>query len=90
MKNLPANAGDLRDASSILGSGRSLGEGNYNPLQYACLGNPMDREAWWARVYRVARVRHNFVTKEQQTFIRTDLISPSKVLYISEVDNKFC
>ena len=50
----------------------------------------MDREAWWARVYRVARVRHNFVTKEQQTFIRTDLISPSKVLYISEVDNKFC
>ena len=47
VKNLPANAGDL---SSIPGSGRFLGEGNGNPLQYSCLGNPMDRGAWQATV----------------------------------------
>ena len=47
VKNPPANAGD---ASWILGSGRSPGEGNGNPLQYSCLGNFMDRGAWWATV----------------------------------------
>ena len=44
VKNLPANAGDLRDAGSIPGSGRSPGEGHCNPLQYSCLENPMDGE----------------------------------------------
>ena len=43
IKNQPANAGDIRDMGSILGSGRSPGEGNDNPLQYSCLENPMDR-----------------------------------------------
>ena len=44
VKNLPANAGEARDASSIPGSGRSLGViGNGNSLQYSCLQNPMDR-----------------------------------------------
>ena len=43
VKNPPANAGDARDKSSIPGSGRSPGEGNGNPLQYSCLGNPVDR-----------------------------------------------
>ena len=52
-KNLPANAGDIRDMGSISGSRRSPGEGNGNPLQYSCLENPMDREAWWATVHRV-------------------------------------
>ena len=51
VKNLPANAGD---EGSIPGSGRSPGEGNGNPLQYSCLGNPMDRGAWWATVRGVA------------------------------------
>ena len=46
VKNPPANAGDMRDAGSIPGSGRSPGEGNGNPLQYTHLENPMDREAW--------------------------------------------
>ena len=46
VKNLPANAEDARDLGSILGSGRSPGEGNSNPLQYSCLGNPMDRGVW--------------------------------------------
>ena len=47
-KNLPANAGDARNVGSIPGLGRSPGEGNGNPLQYSCLGNPMYRRAWGA------------------------------------------
>ena len=47
VKNLPANAGDARDLGLIPGSGRSLGGGNGNPLQYSSLENPMDRGAWW-------------------------------------------
>ena len=46
VKNLRTNAGDAGDAGSILGLGRSPGEGNGNPLQYSCLQNPMDRGAW--------------------------------------------
>ena len=53
VKNLPANAGDIRDLGSIPGLGRSPGGGNGNPLQYSCLENPMDREAWQAMVRRV-------------------------------------
>ena len=44
VNNLPANAGD---SDSIPGSGRFPGEGNGNPLQYSCLGNPVDRGPWW-------------------------------------------
>jgi len=55
VKNLPANAGDVRDTGSIPGLGRSPGEGNGNPLQHSCLENPMDRGAWWATVHRVAK-----------------------------------
>ena len=55
VKNPPANAGDIRDASLILGSGRSPGRGHGNPLQYSCLENPMDRGAGWATVYRVIK-----------------------------------
>ena len=55
VKNLLASAGDdVRDVSSIPGSGKSPGEGNGNPLQYSCLENPMDRGAWQATVHRVA------------------------------------
>ena len=55
VKNLSANAGDPRDVGSILGSGRSPGEGNGNPLQYSFLENPMDRGAWQATVHGVAK-----------------------------------
>ena len=48
VKNLPANAGDVRDAGLIPGSERSPGGGHGNPLQHFCLANPIDREAWWA------------------------------------------
>ena len=52
VKNPPANAGDM---GSVLGLGRSPGGGNGNPLQYSCLGNPMDRGAWWATVHGVTK-----------------------------------
>ena len=51
VKNPPAKA---EDTGSILESGRSPGEGNSNPAQCSCLGNPMDRGAWWATVQGVA------------------------------------
>ena len=54
VKNPPANAGDAGDTGSIPGSGRSLGGGHGNALQYSCLGNPMDRGAWWAPVHGVS------------------------------------
>ena len=57
VKNLLANAGDIRDAGLIPGSGRSLRVGNGNPVQYSCLGNPMDRRAWRATVCGVANSR---------------------------------
>ena len=52
VKNSPANAGD---PGSTPGSGRSPGAGNGNPLQYSCLGNPMDRGAWRATVHGVTK-----------------------------------
>ena len=48
VKNPSASAGDIRDMGSIRGPGRSPGGGHGNPLQYSCLEDPMDREAWWA------------------------------------------
>ena len=54
VKNLPANAGDIRDADLILGLGRSPGGGHGDPLWYSCQVNPMDRGAWWATVHGVA------------------------------------
>ena len=52
VKNLPAKA---RDSGSIPESGSSPGEGNGNPLQYSCLGNPMDRGTWWATVHEITK-----------------------------------
>ena len=59
VKNLAANARDLRDASSIPGLGRSPREGNVYPPQYSFLENPMDTGAWWATV-------HGLETEQQQ------------------------
>ena len=54
-KNLPAKAGDVRDAGWISGLGSFPGGGHGNTLQYSCLENPMDRGAWQAIVHRVAK-----------------------------------
>ena len=59
VKNSPANAGQLRDAGLIPGSGRYPGGGNENPLQYACLENPMDREPCGLQSIVSQRVRHD-------------------------------
>ena len=57
VKNLPAYAGEVRDVGLIPGLGGSPGGGHGNLLQYSCLGNPMDRGAWWATVHRAAKSR---------------------------------
>ena len=63
VKNLLANAGDIRDEGSVPGSGRSPGGGGRgDPLQYSYLENPMDRGAWWAMVHRVADLDTTQVT----------------------------
>ena len=65
LKNMPVNAGDIRDMGLIPGLERTSGGGSGNLLQYSCLENFMDREAWWAIVHRVTksiglqRVGHN-------------------------------
>jgi len=72
VKNLPASAGDVRDVSSILGSGRSPGGGPGNPLQYSCLDNPTDGGPWQATVHRVTE---NWTRlKRLRTHTRTLLI----------------
>ena len=63
VKNLLANAGATKDAGSISGWGRTPGEGNGNPLQYSCLGNPTDRSLAGSSPW-VARVGHDLATKQ--------------------------
>ena len=62
VKNLTANAEDVRDAGSIPESGRSPGGGHGNPLQYSCLENPMDSRDFWAVVHSVTQ---NWIHTEQ-------------------------
>ena len=73
MKNPPANVGDT---DLIPGSGRSSREGNGHPLQYSCLGNPMNRGVWWATVYGV--------TEESDTTMRLNNNNPSTLPSVSE------
>ena len=56
VKNLPANSGDIREVDLIPGSRRPSGGGHGRPLQYSCLGNPMDRGAWQVTVNRVDKI----------------------------------
>ena len=65
VKNPPASAGDL---DLIPDLGGFSGEGNDNPLQFSCLGNPTDRRAWRATLHGIAIVRCNLVTKQQVFF----------------------
>ena len=65
-RNLPVNAGDM---GSIPRLGWSPGKGNGNPLQFSCLGSPMDRGAWQATVHEVSGVGHNLATKPPSPYI---------------------
>ena len=62
-KNLPANAGDTGDSSSIPGSRRSPGGGNGNPLQYSCLENAMNRGTRWATVRRISQSQTQLIIR---------------------------
>ena len=91
VKNPPANAGDM---GSILGSGRSPEEGNGNPLQHSCLGNPMGRGAWQATVHEVAReadmtyrLNSNDAMKSFKSTIRGN--RPHKIDLTSNTNCKF-
>ena len=66
VKNPHAKAGDTRDLGSIPGSGKSLGGGNGDPLQYPWLGNSMDRGAWPNSSWGLKRVRHILAATQQQ------------------------
>ena len=82
VKNLPANAGAIRDSGSIPGSVRSHGEGNGNPLQYSCLENPVDRGAWWATVHRVTKSQTWLMQLSTHTAQKScEIISPSGLGY---------
>ena len=59
VKNLSPSAGNVKRPKFDPGSGKSLGGGHGNPLQYSSLKNPLDKGAWWATVHRVARVGHD-------------------------------
>ena len=67
VKNPPANVGDIKDAGSIPGLGRSPGGGHGNPLQYSCLENPMDRGAWWVTAHGVTQ---SWIPMKQLTHTR--------------------
>ena len=76
VKNLPANAGDIRDVGLIPGSGKSPGGGHGNPIQNSTLENPKGRGAWRAMVHRVAEsdmmkrlsLAHNYTGLERSLF----------------------
>ena len=71
VKNPPASAGG---ADLIPGSGRSPGEGNCNPMQYSCLGSPVDRGAGQAVLWDCKRVKHDLATEHQQNKHKNHLI----------------
>ena len=67
VRNLPANARDIRDQGLVPGWGRYPGGGNGNPLQYSCLENPMDRVAQQTTVYRVAQSQRQLKYAQRHT-----------------------
>ena len=94
IKNLPANAGDLRCVGLISGWERSPGGGHRSPLQYSCLENPMDTGAWWTIVHGVTKeldtTEAAWTDNEPQSFVlifflqvKTILISSLPKLLIS-------
>ena len=86
LKNLPANAGDIRDVGSIPMSGRCPGRGHGHPLQYSCLENPMGRGAWPVAVHGVTKNQAERLSTAQhscRTIINRKTLEPSKKIYLS-------
>ena len=69
VKNSPDKAGDTGDLGSTPGSGKSPGGGRGNPLQYSCLGNPLNRGTWWTTVHGVSK---NWTLLKRLSFIEFD------------------
>ena len=83
VKNLPVIA---RDLGLIPDLGRFPEEGNGNPLQFSCQGNPMDRGAWWVAVHEVSKkVGHDLVTKQQWKVADPSLLSPSSLIQVARI-----
>ena len=78
VKNPLANAGDIRDAGLIPGSGRSSGGGRGNSLQYSCLENPMDRRTWWDTIHSVTKSLIHIESYDIYNFIC--FLSPGKII----------
>ena len=78
VKNMPANAGDVRDPASIPGSGRSLGEGHGNPLWYSSLEKPMDGGAWRTTVHRITKSQTRLKQLGTQTLTNRKLMVCSR------------
>ena len=76
-----ASAYNVGDLGSIPGLGRSPGDGNDNLLQYSCLENPRDREAWKTTVHGVAKVSHDLVTNRPPS--PTCYVNPKLLIYPS-------
>ena len=82
VKNLSANAEDIRDVGSIPGLGTYSGGRHGNQFQYSCLENPMDRGAWWARVHRVAKSQiqlKQFSTHTQMSPVLLIRVTPAPI-----------
>ena len=87
VKNPPASSGDLRDGGLILGSGRSPGGGNGNPLQYSCLENPVDRGAWQATVHGGHKESDMTEVTSHTTFIKF-LLYPSRYSFRDQSESE--
>ena len=83
VKNPPVSAADARDTGSIHGSRRSPAEGKSNPLQYSCLENPMDREAWWATVHGITKSDMTEQLSRPHTYTVTLVLVRNKQLLIA-------
>ena len=81
VKNLPANAGDIRDVGSIPGWGRSPGGRHGNPFQYSSLENPMDRRAWQATVHWVTKSQTQLKQLSMQADIYIYILAPLCVMW---------
>ena len=83
VNNPPANVGDIRDTSSVLGWGRSPGEGHGNSFQDSCLENPMNRGAWRATIHRVTKSQTEATLHAcKQGVLDSKPLSPEVLIYI--------